>query len=167
VGRENRGFMALLGGEPADRVRLGSDYKSRALGAGTPRSTQDSVPMAFDRETMPVQCCFIETLVPAENGSTGRDMADQTPPASSEALEAELAQLLVSSLNLEMAPDEIDPAEPLYGEGLGLDSIDILELALVISKRYGFQLRSDNEDNIRIFSSLRALAAHIATHRTK
>jgi len=159
--------MALLGGEPADRVRLGSDYKSRALGAGTPRSTQDSVPMAFDRETMPVQCCFIETLVPAENGSTGRDMADQTPPASSEALEAELAQLLVSSLNLEMAPDEIDPAEPLYGEGLGLDSIDILEIALVVSKRYGIELRADDDDNKRIFASLRSLGQHVQSTRTR
>jgi acyl carrier protein len=55
----------------------------------------------------------------------------------------------------------------LFGEGLGLDSIDILELALVISKRYGFQLRSDNEDNTRIFVSLRTLAAHIASSRTK
>ena len=68
---------------------------------------------------------------------------------------------------MEISAGTIVPDAPLFGEGLGLDSIDILELALVISKRYGFQLRSDNEDNIRIFSSLRALAAHIAAHRTK
>jgi acyl carrier protein len=66
-----------------------------------------------------------------------------------------------------MSPAEIEPEAPLFGEGLGLDSIDVLEIALVISKRYGFQLRSDSQDNLRIFSSLRALAEHIASQRTK
>lgn len=66
-----------------------------------------------------------------------------------------------------MAASEIEPDAPLFGDGLGLDSIDVLELALVISKRYGFQLKSDNEDNIRIFTSLRSLTSHIATQRTK
>jgi acyl carrier protein len=79
----------------------------------------------------------------------------------------EVAELVVSTLNLDISAGDIDPEAPLFGEGLGLDSIDILELALVISKRYGFQLRSDNDDNIRIFSSLRALTVHIATHRAK
>lgn len=79
----------------------------------------------------------------------------------------DLAELVVAALNLEIAPTEIEPDAPLYGEGLGLDSIDILEIALVVSKRYGFQLRSDNEDNVRIFSSLRSLAQHIADHRTQ
>jgi acyl carrier protein len=78
------------------------------------------------------------------------------------AAEHELAQLLVESLNLEgVEPAGIDPEAPLFGEGLGLDSIDALELALAISKRYGFQLRSDSDENRRIFGSLRALAAHI------
>ena len=90
-----------------------------------------------------------------------------TTPEASATLLPEIAELVVSALNLDIATTDIDPDAPLFGEGLGLDSIDILELALVISKRYGFQLRSDNEDNIRIFSSLRALAAHIAAHRTK
>ncbi|MFT3800240.1 MAG: phosphopantetheine-binding protein [Burkholderiaceae bacterium] len=94
-------------------------------------------------------------------------MADQTSPVSSETLEAELAQLLVSSLNLEMAPDEIDPAGPLYGEGLGLDSIDILEIALVVSKRYGIELRADDDDNKRIFASLRSLGQHVQATRTR
>ncbi|MFT4100824.1 MAG: phosphopantetheine-binding protein [Burkholderiaceae bacterium] len=94
-------------------------------------------------------------------------MADQTSPASSEALEAELAQLLVSSLNLEMAPEEIDPTGPLYGEGLGLDSIDILEIALVVSKRYGIELRADDDDNKRIFASLRSLGQHVQATRTR
>lgn len=83
------------------------------------------------------------------------------------ALQAEVSEIIVSALNLEMAPDEIEADAPLYGEGLGLDSIDILEVALVVSKRYGFQLRADNEDNVKIFSSLRSLVAHIAANRTQ
>lgn len=82
-------------------------------------------------------------------------------------LMAEIAEVIVTALNLEIAPSEIDPDAPLFGDGLGLDSIDILELALVVSKRYGCQLRSDNEDNVKIFSSLRNLTSHIATIRTK
>jgi acyl carrier protein len=81
-------------------------------------------------------------------------------------LQREVAALMVEALNLDIAPDTIDPQAPLYGEGLGLDSIDILEVALVVSKRYGFQLRSDDEDNIRIFASLASLVDHIASHRT-
>ncbi|MGE5472115.1 MAG: phosphopantetheine-binding protein [Bacteroidota bacterium] len=94
-------------------------------------------------------------------------MSQAPTPEAIAALLPEVAELIISALNLEMPASEIEPDAPLFGEGLGLDSIDILELALVISKRYGFQLRSDNEDNIRIFSSMRALAAHIATQRTK
>ncbi|HOV57184.1 MAG TPA: phosphopantetheine-binding protein [Rhodanobacteraceae bacterium] len=81
--------------------------------------------------------------------------------------EQELATLLVESLNLDgVAPAQIAPDAPLFGGELGLDSIDALEIALAVSKRYGFQLRSDNADNQRIFGSLRALAAHIEQHRT-
>nr|HET7857849.1 phosphopantetheine-binding protein [Caldimonas sp.] len=80
-------------------------------------------------------------------------------------LQRELAALLVEALNLDIAPDSIDPEAPLYGEGLGLDSIDILEVALVVSQRYGFQLRSDDEENVRIFKSLASLADHVAAHR--
>lgn len=87
-------------------------------------------------------------------------MSTQTPA------ERELADLLVDSLNLEdVEPGAIDPEAPLFNSGLGLDSIDALELALAISKRYGFQLRSDNDDNRHIFASLRALSAHIEQHR--
>jgi acyl carrier protein len=83
------------------------------------------------------------------------------------AAELALAELLVESLNLDgVAPAEIDPEAPLFGAGLGLDSIDALELSLAISKQYGFQLRSDNEDNRRIFGSLRALSAHVEQHKT-
>ena len=81
--------------------------------------------------------------------------------------EAELAQLIVTALNLEVKADEIDPDAPLYGEGLGLDSIDILELSLAISKTYGVQLKSDDADNGKIFSSLRNLNQHIQQHRSK
>jgi acyl carrier protein len=84
-----------------------------------------------------------------------------------QALERDLAALFVQALNLEVAAADIDPAAPLFGDGLGLDSIDILEVALEISHRYGFQLRSDDENNQKIFQSLRTLAAHIALHRTK
>lgn len=83
------------------------------------------------------------------------------------AAEKELAQLIVTSLNLEVSADEIEPDAPLYGEGLGLDSIDILELSLAISKTYGMQLKSDDKNNGEIFSSLRSLSQHIQTHRAK
>ncbi|MEO8366245.1 MAG: phosphopantetheine-binding protein [Pseudoxanthomonas sp.] len=82
------------------------------------------------------------------------------------AAEGELAKLLVESLNLEdVEPGAIDPEAPLFNTGLGLDSIDALELSLAISKQYGFQLRSDSDENRRIFASLRALSAHVETSK--
>jgi acyl carrier protein len=88
-------------------------------------------------------------------------------PATQTPAERELAELIVTAVNLEsIAPHGIDPESPLFGAGLGLDSIDALELALEISKRYGFQLRSDDEENRRIFASLRSLSEHIQQHRT-
>jgi len=93
------------------------------------------------------------------SSSAAGDASEQSP------LENELAVLLVESLNLEVAPSEIVPTAPLYGEGLGLDSIDILEVALEVSRKYGFQLRSDDERNQQIFASLRSLATHVAQHR--
>lgn len=86
---------------------------------------------------------------------------------SSDALERELAELLVHSLNLEVAAQDVDPTAQLYGDGLGLDSIDILELALEVSQRYGFQLRADDENNHQVFTNLRTLAAHVAQQRTR
>ena len=88
-------------------------------------------------------------------------------PVSAAEFAHELAGLIVEALNLDVAPADIDPAQPLYGEGLGLDSIDILEIALVVSKQYGVQLRADSEDNGRIFASLRHLAEYVNAHRTK
>ena len=89
-------------------------------------------------------------------------------PATCEQLRREVAEQIVAALNLEVGADEIDADEPLYGDaGLGLDSIDILEVALVLSKRYGFTLRADNEDNVKIFASLASLSDYVAEHRTK
>ena len=87
--------------------------------------------------------------------------------ADENSLETEVAALIVQTLNLEVEPGEIEPSAPLFGEGLGLDSIDALELALAISKNYGFQLRSDDSDNVQIFSSLRALSSHIGANCVK
>jgi acyl carrier protein len=92
------------------------------------------------------------------------------PPMTSGAValnlqEAELAAIIVETLNLETPADQIDPETPLYGEGLGLDSIDMLEIALVVSQRYGVKLRADDESNIDIFRSLRSLNQYIQTHR--
>jgi acyl carrier protein len=94
-------------------------------------------------------------------------MSQAITPEIVDALLPEVAELIVTALNLDMAAADIEADAPLFGDGLGLDSIDVLEIALVISKRYGFQLKSDNEDNVRIFSSLRTLATHIASQRSK
>lgn len=81
-------------------------------------------------------------------------------------LEKEVAQLIVESLNLEdIDPTKIDPDAPLFREGLGLDSIDALELALAISKKYGFKLQSDDKKNADIFYSLRTLSRHVEQNR--
>ncbi len=84
-----------------------------------------------------------------------------------EAHELELARLIVTTLNLEVEPTEIDPEAPLYEEGLGLDSIDILEIALAVSKEFGVKLRGDDESNSEIFGSLRSLSRHIRQQQAK
>lgn len=81
--------------------------------------------------------------------------------------ETELSGLMVEVLNLEITPEEIEPEAPLYGEGLGLDSIDMLEISLAIGKRYGVELRADDEDSRMVFASLRSLARHVDEHRPK
>lgn len=83
------------------------------------------------------------------------------------ALEQQIAQLIVQGLNLPIEPERIDPEAPLYGEGLGLDSIDILEIALIVSKQYGVQLRAGDQENQRIFRSLRHFARYVAAQRTR
>ncbi|WP_413436503.1 phosphopantetheine-binding protein [Sulfuriferula sp. GW1] len=93
---------------------------------------------------------------------------NQKPPVSSNAeLQHEVAELMIECLNLEVTADQISADAPLYGEGLGLDSIDVLEVALMVSKRYGLQLRADSADNQHIFSSLRSLSDYIATQRSR
>jgi acyl carrier protein len=98
-------------------------------------------------------------------------MSELTTPTSAPSTDAallrEVADLVVGALNLEVAPADILPDDPLYGDGLGLDSIDILEIALVVSKHYGLQLRAGDEENHAIFQSLRTLSDYIAAHRTK
>ena len=89
------------------------------------------------------------------------------PADGEDTLTAEVARLIVEALNLQVAAADIDPDQPLYREGLGLDSIDILEIALVVSKQYGVQLRAGSEENERIFGSLRHLVDYIRAHRTK
>lgn len=79
----------------------------------------------------------------------------------------EVAELVVAAVGLDLTAPEIDPDLQLFGEGLGLDSIDLLEIALAITQKYGFQLRSDNPDNEQIFRSLRTLAAHVALNRVR
>jgi acyl carrier protein len=100
----------------------------------------------------------------SDNVTPLRQPASPENPAT---LTREVAALIVQALNLDVAPAAIDPQQPLYGEGLGLDSIDILEIALVVSKQYGVQLRADSEENAHIFGSLRQLVDYIIAHRTK
>ncbi len=79
--------------------------------------------------------------------------------------ELEIANLIVSTIDLEVEPDRIDPEAPLFYDGLGLDSIDALEIAMEISRKYGFELRSDDEKNGNIFASLRNLTKHVLENR--
>jgi len=94
-------------------------------------------------------------------------LIQESAPLVGESLQREIAALFVQALNLDVAPENIDPDEPLYGSGLGLDSIDILEVALIVAKQYGVQLRANSEENQHIFRSLRHLAEYIAVQRTK
>jgi acyl carrier protein len=92
-------------------------------------------------------------------------MKGAAPTDAMSTAELELASLIVTTLKLDLEPDEVSPTAPLYGDGLGLDSIDVLEIALAISKAYGVKLRSDDKNNARIFSSLRSLSQHIEAQR--
>jgi acyl carrier protein len=81
-------------------------------------------------------------------------------------LEKEVAALIIESLNLEDTEvNDIDPEAALFKDGLGLDSIDALELSMAISQKYGFKIKSDDKDNAEIFTSLRSLAKHIEGNR--
>ncbi len=79
----------------------------------------------------------------------------------------ELKALLISELNLEeMTPEDIDENAPLFGDGLGLDSIDALELAVILDKRYGVKIKAKDSRNAEIFASLSSLAQFVSEHRT-
>jgi acyl carrier protein len=106
-------------------------------------------------------------LTPSDLAPSGLTPSGLTPPTDTLALEREIAQLIVKGLNLPMQPEDIDPQAALYGEGLGLDSIDILEIALIVAKQYGIQLRADNQENTHIFRSLRQFAQYVAEQRVK
>ena len=97
--------------------------------------------------------------------NTASGAAQLNGTASAE--ELELAKLIVTTLNMDVKAADIDPSAPLYREGLGLDSIDILEISLAISKSYGVKLRSDDENNAKIFTSLRTLNSHIQQQRVR
>ncbi|MCS6284350.1 MAG: acyl carrier protein [Nitrospira sp.] len=88
-------------------------------------------------------------------------MADMSPQ------ERDLAALIVQTLKLKVDPATIQPEAPLFGDGLGLDSIDALELSLAISQKYGYQLKSSDPEIKAIFSSLRALSNAIEKNRSK
>jgi acyl carrier protein len=90
--------------------------------------------------------------------------SDNTSNPLSEA-EREVAELIVVALNLEVEPESIDPEAPLFYDGLGLDSIDALEMALELSKRYSVELRADDENNAQIFASLRNLTGYVMENK--
>ncbi|HEX8776741.1 MAG TPA: phosphopantetheine-binding protein [Rhodanobacter sp.] len=82
------------------------------------------------------------------------------------ALEQEIARLIIDTLNLEdLQPADIPPQQPLFGEGLGLDSVDALELALALQKRYDIRIASDDKDARRHFANVASLAAFVASQR--
>ena len=93
-------------------------------------------------------------------------MTELNVPADPKQLMSDVASVIVEALNLDVAPGDIDPDGALYGDTLGLDSIDMLEMSLAISRRYGFKLRSEDKESQLVFASLRTLCAHIAQHRT-
>lgn len=82
-------------------------------------------------------------------------------------LEQDMKELIVEALMLDdVTPEEIDSHAPLFGDGLGLDSIDALELAIAIDRRFGVKIRAEDESTRRIFASVASLAAHIESSRS-
>jgi acyl carrier protein len=102
------------------------------------------------------------THVPLQEDEQVMSKAESQNPA-----EKSLLDLIIKTLNLEIQADEVDPEDALYDEGLGLDSIDMLEIALAVSQTYGVKLNADDENNQKIFSSLRSLNNFIEQHRSK
>lgn len=84
-----------------------------------------------------------------------------------EELILELKKEIIDALNLEeMTPDDIDTDAPLFGDGLGLDSIDALEIIVLLEKKYGIKLANAAEGKA-IFTSIRSIAEYVAQHRKK
>ncbi len=81
-------------------------------------------------------------------------------------IQQEIAQLIIDAVNLEITVNEIDPAAPIFKEGLGLDSIDALEISVELSKRYGVQIKTGDANIEQIFASIAALAEYVATHQS-
>ncbi len=95
-------------------------------------------------------------IPPKSDNAQGTDVADL------EALEAELKRFVVEVLPLErVSADDIDSEQPLFNQGLDLDSVDYLDLALALHKKYGIELGEDTEENSALLASIRSLAAHI------
>ena len=93
-------------------------------------------------------------------------MRDEVNSALDSDLRMEVAEMIVETLAIDdVTPAQIEPDAPLFGDGLGLDSIDALEIAFAVAQKYGFKLRSDDERNGEIFASLNALTRHIAENR--
>ncbi len=91
-----------------------------------------------------------------------------TVDMDTQTLEQEIKELIISSLALEdISPEEINPTEPLFVKGLGLDSIDALELGLALQRKYGVSVSSDSEETRRHFGSVRALAAFVTARRAR
>jgi acyl carrier protein len=96
-----------------------------------------------------------------------QSMSFATSPEKVAIVRRDLATLITKTLGLEVLAEDLDMDTPLYGEGLGLDSIDILEIALLIAKEYGIQIKADSEQNKVIFSSMNALVEFVVRQRTR
>ena len=93
-------------------------------------------------------------------------MTTQDPVSAQAALEQEIAQLIIDTLNLEhLTVADVAVDQPLFGEGLGLDSVDALELALALQKRYDIRIASDDKDARRHFATVASLAAFVASQQ--
>jgi len=92
---------------------------------------------------------------------------DNMAATNSATTEYEVARLLIETLQLERSPEEINPDAPLFGDGLGLDSIDALEIALALSRSYGFEIKSEEARAQQVFLSLRNLTQYINDHRKR
>ncbi len=107
------------------------------------------------------------TIGPDAPARPDPDLVDRDDLASQTPFEREMAALIVETLQLEVSPEDLVPCDPVFHDGLGLDSIDALEIALAISKRYGVELKSDDARNGAVLESLRNLCVYVAFHRIR